>query len=91
MRGLNDLNHMGCHFTWTNGSIWSKIDRVLVYSSWFSLQKPAHIHFDNPRAFSDHSPAVVRFDYQLTKGRRNFKFSNMWASHDNFLELISEK
>ncbi|KAJ6973806.1 hypothetical protein NC653_033972 [Populus alba x Populus x berolinensis] len=28
--GLTDLNYSGCHFTWSNGSVWSKLDLVLV-------------------------------------------------------------
>lgn len=28
--GLSDLNFSGCHFTWMNGRVWSKIDRVLA-------------------------------------------------------------
>jgi hypothetical protein len=31
--GLNDRNYTGCHFRWTNGSVWSKLDRYLVNSS----------------------------------------------------------
>jgi hypothetical protein len=31
--GLAELNYTGCHFTWSNGSVWSKIDRVLANSS----------------------------------------------------------
>jgi hypothetical protein len=88
--GLVDLNFTGCHFTWNNGRVWSKIDRVLVNSYWSSLQAPAHVHFGNPGAFSDHSPAIIRFDYQNSQGKRNFKFFNMWASHENFLQIVSD-
>jgi len=88
--GLVDLNFTGCHFTWNNGRVWSKIDRVLVNSSWSSLQAPAHVHFGNPGAFFDHSLAIIWFDYQNSQGRRNFKFFNMWASHENFLQIVSD-
>ena len=27
--GLHDLNNTGCHFSWTNGNVWSKLDQVL--------------------------------------------------------------
>ena len=55
-------------------------------SSWSSL---TYVHFGNPGAFSDHSPATVRLSNQLYKGWRSFKFFNMWASHDQFLDLVS--
>ena len=86
--GLHDLNYTGCHFSWTNGNVWSKLDRVLFNPFWSSLQCSAHVHFDMPDAFSDHSPALVCLD-QRVPGRRNFKFFNMWASHDQFMEIVS--
>ena len=60
--GLHDVNFTGCHFSWTNGSVWSKLDRVLVNPSWSSLQCLTHVHFGNPGAFTDHSPAEVCLD-----------------------------
>ncbi|KAJ6881012.1 hypothetical protein NC652_034125 [Populus alba x Populus x berolinensis] len=86
--GLHDANFTGCHFSWTNGSVWCKLDRVLINPAWFSLQHLTHVHFDPRGAFTDHSPAIVRFA-PYVQGRRNFKFFNMWALHDQFLETVS--
>ena len=86
--GLHDANFTGCHFSWTNGSVWCKLDRVLINPAWFSLQHFTRVHFDPPGAFTDHSPATVRFA-PFVQGRRNFKFFNMWAMHDQFLETVS--
>nr|TKS10936.1 hypothetical protein D5086_0000078410 [Populus alba] len=86
--GLHDVNYIGCHYSWTNGSVWSKLDRVLVNPSWPSLQRLTHVHFGNPGAFTDHSPVEVRLDLSV-QGRQNFKFLNMWASHDRFSEVVS--
>jgi hypothetical protein len=36
--GIADVNSMGCHFTWTNDTIWTKIYRVMVNTHWFTLQ-----------------------------------------------------
>nr|TKR97771.1 hypothetical protein D5086_0000209710 [Populus alba] len=47
-----------------------------------------HVHFDPPSAFTDHSPAIVRFA-PYVQGRKKFKFFNMWALHDQFLETVS--
>ncbi|KAJ6370145.1 hypothetical protein OIU76_028422 [Salix suchowensis] len=43
--GLSDLPYTGCHCTWSNGSIWSKIDRVLVNPLWSALHQSTHVHF----------------------------------------------
>ncbi|KAJ6377597.1 hypothetical protein OIU76_026551 [Salix suchowensis] len=66
--GLYDLNYTGCHFTWSNGSVWSKLDRVLANPSWASLCRVAHVNFGNQGAFSDHSPVLVRLDPQEAQG-----------------------
>jgi hypothetical protein len=86
--GLRDANYTGCHYSWSNGIVWSKLDRVLINPSWSSLQRSTHVHFEPPGAFSDHSPAAVRLD-PYVQGKRNFKFLNMWASHDSFSEVVS--
>ncbi|XP_011011497.1 PREDICTED: uncharacterized protein LOC105116044 [Populus euphratica] len=61
---------------------------MLINPSWSSLHRLTHVHFEPPGAFTDHSPAAVRLDH-YAQGRRNFKFFNMWATHDQFLQVIS--
>nr|TKS16686.1 hypothetical protein D5086_0000020940 [Populus alba] len=86
--GLRDVNYTGCHYTWSNGTVWSKLDRVLINPFWPSLHRSTHVHFETPGAFSDHSPAAVRLD-PYVQGRRSFKFFNMWAAHDQFMGVVS--
>jgi len=88
--GIGDLNSTGSHFTWTNGTVWTKIDRVMVNTHWYSMQQMAHVHFGTPRAFSDHSPSTVQLGLRAPQGKRNFKFFNMWTTHPHFLETISQ-
>nr|TKR98958.1 hypothetical protein D5086_0000197870 [Populus alba] len=87
--GLTDLNYSGCHYTWTNGRVWSKLDRVLVNPLWSLANISVHVQFDNPGAFSDHSPATVAFFTRQSMGKQSFKFFNMWANHDTFLDLVA--
>nr|TKR85168.1 hypothetical protein D5086_0000250210 [Populus alba] len=87
--GLTDLNYSGCHFTWSNGSVWSKLDLVLVNPFWSLANVSVHVQFDNPGAFSDHSPATVAFFTRQLMGKQSFKFFNMWANHATFLELVA--
>jgi hypothetical protein len=86
--GLHDVNFTGCHFSWTNGSVWSKLDQVMINPSWSSLNQLTHVHFGPSGAFTDHSPAAVRLG-PFEQGRRCFNFFNMWASHVQFLSLVS--
>eukprot|EP00258_Populus_trichocarpa_P025573 XP_024441592.1 uncharacterized protein LOC112324175 [Populus trichocarpa] len=77
--GLADLNATGCHFTWSSGSVWSKIDRVMVNPLWFSSQMQTHVHFCTLGAFSDHSPTSIKIGLRPLPGKRNLKFFNMVA------------
>lgn len=61
---------------------------ALTNSYWSSLQRLTHVHFDPLGDFTNHSPAKVSLDH-LTQGRQNFKLFNMWATHDQFLDVVS--
>ena len=87
--GLTDLNYSGCHYTWSNGRVWSKLDRVLVNPLWSLANVSVHVQFDNPGAFSDHSPVTVAFFTRQLMGKQSFKFFNMWANHATFLDLVA--
>lgn len=88
--GLSDLNYSGSHFTWSNGSVWSKLDRVLANPLWSLSHTSVQVHFDNPGAFSDHSPATISFNPHQPMGKKCFKFFNMWSNHSCFLDLVTE-
>jgi hypothetical protein len=88
--GIADLNSMGCHFTWTNGTMWTKIDRVIVNTYWSTLQQMDHVHFGTPGALSNHSPTTIQLGFWEFHGKRNFKFFNIWVAHPQFLETISQ-
>ncbi|KAL9347262.1 hypothetical protein Peur_058628 [Populus x canadensis] len=89
--GLTDLNYSSCHFTWSNGRVRSKLDRAFVNPFWSFDHSSVHVHFDNLRAFSYHSPATVSFHSRQLMGKKSFKFFNMWSNHAIFLELVTDK
>lgn len=43
--GLVDVNSVGCHLTWTNGKVWSKLYRVMVNDAWIQAGLVASTHF----------------------------------------------
>ncbi|KAJ6907745.1 hypothetical protein NC651_018242 [Populus alba x Populus x berolinensis] len=88
--GLSDLNYYGSHFTWSNGSVWSKLDRVLANPLCSLSYTSVQVHFDNPGAFSDHSPTTISFHPHQPMGKKCFKFFNMWSNHSCFLDLVRE-
>ncbi|GFZ08668.1 hypothetical protein Acr_20g0004760 [Actinidia rufa] len=87
--GLSDLRSSGTYFTWSNNRVWCKLDRAMVNSRWNQEGILAQANFDLPGKFSDHSPCIVTLLGENDRGPSPFKFFNMWAKHDNFLELVS--
>jgi len=88
--GLFDMNYTGCHYTWSNGTIWTKINHVLVNPLWNNLQLMSHVLFCPPGAFSDHSVAHTPIGNNRAPGRHPFKFFNIWVDHPEYAGLIFE-
>ncbi|XP_038679470.1 uncharacterized protein LOC119980747 [Tripterygium wilfordii] len=86
---LSDLNYFGCYYSWSNGKIWCKLDRVLVNPASCSLLLPCNVQFLNVGAHFDHSPVKILIGTLLSRGNRAFKFFNMWTEHDQFLEVVN--
>ncbi|XP_022847501.1 uncharacterized protein LOC111370020 [Olea europaea var. sylvestris] len=57
--GLMDMWSIGCYYTWTDGSVWNKIDRAMINDIW--VQNGAYVvaNFLPSSCLSEHSPCVV--------------------------------
>lgn len=86
--GLTDLRSTGCFYTWTNNTMWSKLDRAMVNEIWLQNSGLGFAEFLPSGCNSDHSPCIVSFLDRNGNSRRPFRFFNMWANHDNFLEVV---
>lgn len=74
--GLVDIKATGRHFTWNNkqegeARVYSRIDRVLVTSSWLEAFELAEVVF-LPEGNFDHSPALLSF-YPETQQKQPFQ------------------
>ena len=85
---LSDLRSSGAFHTWTNNSVWCKLDRAMVNNAWIQKGLTAQATFDFPGKFSDHSPCTVTILRENDRGATPFKFFNMWANHDSFQGLV---
>ncbi|GFZ01918.1 hypothetical protein Acr_15g0005270 [Actinidia rufa] len=56
---VEDLRFTGLFYTWTNNSVWRKLDRAMVNHRWLREGFPVMANFGLPGKFSDHSPCVV--------------------------------
>lgn len=86
--GLVDLNSVGQFFTWSNNSVLSKIDRVLVNQVWLSSALYGLAHFLPAGCLSDHSPSVVSLLSPVFNCKPSFRFYNMWISHVSFFSTV---
>ena len=59
LASLLDMTSSGCFFTWTNNSVCSKLDRVLINNCWRIQGFEGQVTFLPRGCLSDHSPTVV--------------------------------
>ena len=55
--GLTDVSSSGFFYTWTNHTVWSKLDRVMMNDIWAQSDIPVSTEF-LPPGCSDHCPSV---------------------------------
>lgn len=82
--GLQDSASTGCHFTWTDTTKYSKIDRVLINNSWLDENLFCRTNFLTRGVHSDHSASLITLFAETVKFKGSFKFSNTWLNHPNF-------
>ncbi|XP_035545176.1 uncharacterized protein LOC118348231 [Juglans regia] len=83
---LMDLPLVGGEYTWSNGRVWSRLDRFLVSTTW-EAHYPEVSQKRLARVSSDHFPIILDCG-GIHRGSRYFKFENMWLTTDGFVEMV---
>ncbi|XP_060190282.1 uncharacterized protein LOC132619370 [Lycium barbarum] len=84
---LANMKASGRLYTWSNGHIWSTIDRALYNDAWAIQHGHLTAQF-RENSFSDHSPIHIEH-HGLTGGaKRPFRFLNILADHEEFLHTV---
>lgn len=86
--GLEYAFSTGSRFTWTNGTHWAKLDRVLHNSIWSSLNMECWANFVPYNTLPEHTPILVSLSPQQHSLNKPFRFLNMWMTHPNFLSVV---
>ena len=90
-QGLMDLPLVGGAFTWSvsqDPPLWSRIDHFLVspeLEAWFLGVRQKRL----PCLCSDHFPIILELG-DVSKGKRLFKFKNMWLKAEGFVALLKQ-
>ena len=87
---VEDLNVLGCRFTWyhPNGRPMSRIDRVLISEEWSQIWGENAL-WVLPRDVSDHCPLVLKnggWDWRP----KPFRFNNFWLQNHKFKGVVEE-
>ncbi|XP_042965908.1 uncharacterized protein LOC122299590 [Carya illinoinensis] len=91
--GLMEMKSVGSKFSWCNGQrglsrSWSKIDRCMMNSLAVTSLPDAFCRY-LARTTSDHAPmSFVLKSLHTRYGPTPFKFQQMWASHENFIDVV---
>ncbi|KAJ8440447.1 LOW QUALITY PROTEIN: hypothetical protein Cgig2_013606 [Carnegiea gigantea] len=80
---LQELRSMGPYFTWTNKTIWSRINRAFVNAYWVGKFDYSQVDY-LANILSDHTAMVVETT-NCPKPKKTFQFCDM---HRDFIPLI---
>ncbi|KAJ8440952.1 hypothetical protein Cgig2_020494 [Carnegiea gigantea] len=83
---LHEFHHTGVFFTWTNKTIWSRIDMAFYNDFWHDSFDFTHVHYLT-QGPSDHSPIALSFP-SCPKPKSSFQFCDMWAKDETFEAII---
>lgn len=86
--GVSSVSFDGSPFTWTNGRVWQRLDRVLINAEWsaaYSFTRLSHLS----RGRSDHCPLLIKCGH--FQGRKStFRFLNVWRHHKEFIDVVKQ-
>ncbi|KAL5166525.1 hypothetical protein HKD37_18G051464 [Glycine soja] len=88
--GLGSINTHGPLYTWTNGRVWSKLDRALCNQAWFNSFGNSACEVMEFISISDHTSLVVTTELVVSRGNSPFKFNNAIVDHPNFLRIVAD-
>lgn len=62
--GLSDMLSIGYFFTWTNSTVWTKLDRAMVNNMWVKFGLFYQVNFLALGCLSDHSHCILSLCHQ---------------------------
>ncbi|GAA0142555.1 hypothetical protein LIER_35590 [Lithospermum erythrorhizon] len=86
---LEDGVYSGKSFSWTNGRISKRLDRVLFNQHYGTLHPSVRVK-QLAKTLSEHAPLLITSLGPIKGGKGFFKFQKMWFHHPDFVKLVEE-
>lgn len=86
--GLEDMRCRGRHFTWTNNTITSKIDRILINDKWIEEHAVVVADFATESLFYHIKSIIVHMHLTPRRRKNRFRYCNMWGKDATFSSLV---
>ncbi|KAJ8440382.1 LOW QUALITY PROTEIN: hypothetical protein Cgig2_019371 [Carnegiea gigantea] len=83
---IHDLKSSGAYYSWTNKTIWSRIDHVFLNDIWYDSFDYTHSSY-LPNSLSDHTPILLQFP-SSPRPPSVFQYCDMWSKHKEFNNII---
>jgi len=83
---LHELKSTGAYFSWTNKTIWSRIDHVFLNDLWYDCFRYTYSCYLS-NSLSDHTAILLQFS-SAPKPRSLFQYCDMWSKHKDFAYII---
>jgi hypothetical protein len=89
---LFDIKYVGNWLSWSNQGaanrkIMARLDRCLINHEWLTVYPDSLLEYGAP-LFFDHSLMYIHVDKATPRGKKPFRFFNMWSTHPQFLDVI---
>ena len=85
---LQEMRSTSAYYTWTNKTIWTRIDRAFHNCYWYSNFNYTHVRY-MASSLSDHSPILISFP-TTHKPKSRFQFCDIWSKHPEFHSIIQQ-
>ena len=86
--GMQEFQYEGAFLTWTNKTIWSRIDRAFHNDFWYECIAYTRVHY-KPQGLPDHTPITLSFPH-YPKPKSLFQFCEMWTKDKGFKDIVKQ-
>jgi len=83
---LTQINSTGAYYTWTNRTVWSRIDRAVANGYWYNVMGYTEV-MCTVEGLSDHTQLHITC-LTSPRHRNPFMFCEMWCSDPLFKAII---